>query len=384
MDTENPDRAVELTIWVNGIEAAQISANLPRPDLAAKKLGCGYNGFSLSFPSRLDSSLPQTVEIKYRNTRELLPRGTRIIAPLDAARIAKLLMAVKNPVLAPLFATHIARSGSTLLMDTLNQHPAIVLARHYPYEVKPATYFARAARLLTRAGNHEHSASATEFMRDDYHLGFNPFNHAAFDDVFSDADLRTDFFDRSSQRTIAAALRQTSNDYYRHLAANQNKLAAVYFAEKCEAQGTTRDSLLQLFPNAHEILLTRDPRDIYCSSLAYFPDAERTNFLVNIGNACSTLVGILKENRERTLAIKYEELLRDRRAVLSAVSDFLAIDENPWRESSAPDAKLFEAHATAPSPRESVGRWKRELSATQRQTCTEAFSGFLAAFGYEP
>jgi hypothetical protein len=384
LDTENPDRAVELTISVNGVEAAQITANLPRPDLAAKKLGSGRNGFSLSFRSRLDSSLPQTVEIKYRNTRELLPRGTRVIAPLDGPRIAKLLMSVKNPVLTPLFVTHIARSGSTLLMDTLNEHPAIVLARHYPYEVKPATYFARAARLLTQTANHERSASATEFMRDDYRLGFNPFNHAAFDDVFTDADLRTDFFDRSSPQTIAAALRQTANDYYRHLAANQNKLAAFYFAEKCEAQGTTRDSLLQLFPNSFEILLIRDPRDVFCSSLAYFPDAERTNFLVNIGNACNTLVGILKENRERTLAINYEALLRDRRAVLSAVGDFLALANDAWRESSAPDAALFEAHATAPSPQESIGRWKHELSATQRQACTEAFSGFLAKFGYEP
>jgi hypothetical protein len=161
-------------------------------------------------------------------------------------------------------------------------------------------------------------------------------------------------------------------------------MSAVYFAEKCEAQGTTRTSLLNLFPDAYEIILTRDPRDIYCSSLAYFPDSERTDFLVNIGNACKTLVSVLHENRERTCAIKYEELLHDRRAVLAVVSDFLSIEHNDWIESSVPDAELFEAHATAPSPQESIGRWKRELSTSQKQDCKEAFSSFIDAFGYEP
>jgi hypothetical protein len=384
LDTENPDRSVEVLVFVNGVMVARTTANLPRPDLAAQNLGSGHNGFSTYLPFRLDTASTQTVQIKFADTNEVVPQGTCAFAPLDGSRIAKMLAAVHNTTLSPILATHIARSGSTLFMDVLNKHPAIVLARHYPYEVKPATYYARAARLLMQPGNHERSASATEFMRNDYQLGFNPFNHVSFDSVFSDADLRTDFYDRSSRQTLFHALREVSNDYYRHLAADQNKMSAVYFAEKCEAQGTTRTSLLNLFPDTYEIILTRDPRDIYCSSLAYFPDSERTNFLVNIGNACKALVSVLHENRERTCAIKYEELLHDRPAVLAVVSDFLSIENNDWLESSVPDAGLFEAHATAPSPQESIGRWKRELSKSQKQACEEAFSSFFDAFGYEP
>jgi hypothetical protein len=357
---------------------------LSRPDLAAENLGSGHNGFSTHLPFQLDTASTQTVEIRFADTNGLVPQGTCTFAPLDDSRVAKMLAAVHNTTLSPIFVTHIARSGSTLFMDALNKHPAIVLARHYPYEVKAATYYARAARLMMQPGNHERSASATEFMRNDYQLGFNPFNHVSFDSVFSDADLRTDFYDRSSRQTLSQALREVSNDYYRHLAADQNKTSAAYFAEKCEAQGTTRASVLNLFPDAYEIILMRDPRDIFCSSLSYFPDSERTNFLVNIGNACKTLVNVLHENRERTCAIKYEELLRDRRAALSVVSDFLSIENNDWIESSVPDAELFDAHATAASPQESVGRWKRELSTSQQRDCKEAFSGFFDAFGYAP
>ncbi len=384
LDTENPDRSVEVLVFVNGVMVARTTANLPRPDLAAQNLGSGHNGFSTYLPFPLDTASTQTVEIKFANTNDIIPRGTFTFAPLDGSRVAKRLAAVKHKTLSPIFATHIARSGSTLFMDVLNKHPAIVLAKHYPYEVKPATYYARAARLLMQPANHELSASPTEFMRNDYQLGFNPFNHVAFDPVFSDADLRTDFFESSSRQTLSHALREVSNDFYRHLAADQNKTTAIYFAEKCEAQGTTRASVLSLFPNAYEIILTRDPRDIFCSSLAYFRDSESVNFLVNISNACKTLVRVLSEERERTVAIKYEELLCDRPAILSVVSDFLSVENDDWLESSAPDTGLFEVHATAPSPQESIGRWKRELSKSQKQACEEAFSSFFDAFGYEP
>jgi hypothetical protein len=384
LDSENPDQAVEILVLINGITVARITANMPRPDLAARKdLSSSHNGFSTYLPFRLDTATTQTVQIKFAATMEVVPHGTRMFGPLDDSKIAQRLAAVNSLALSPLLVTHIARSGSTLFMDILNRHPALLVAKHYPYEVKPATYYARAARLLTEPGDHEASASPTEFMRNDQHLGFNPFNHLAFDSVFSDYDLRTDFFERSSRETLFRALREVSNDYYRHLAADQNKTSATYFAEKCEAQGATRKSFLTLFPNAYEIILTRDPRDILCSSRAYFRPSGNKDFLVNVSNACERLLRFIREKRQRTVVVTYEALVCDQRAALSAVSDFLAIESGNWFEVSAPDTELFEAHSTATSPTESIGRWKRELSSSQKELCDNAFASFLDAFGYD-
>jgi hypothetical protein len=384
LDTENPDRSVDILVLVNGLTVARATANILRPDLAARKdLGSNRHGFRTYLPSRLDTTTTQTVQIKYAATNELVPRGNCAFAPLDRSRIATRLAAVNSAALSPIIATHIARSGSTLFMDILSRHSGIVVPKQYPYEVKPATYYARAARLVTESGNHEVSASPTEFMRNEQQLGFNPFNHLVFDSVFSDSDLRTDFFECSSRETIFRALCEVSNDYYRHLAADQHKFSATYFAEKCEAQGTTRASLLTLFPDAHEIVLTRDPRDILCSSRAYFRPSGREDFLVNISNACKTLVRVMREKRERTFVIKYEALVFDRPSTLSAVSNFLSVEDANWSKSSAPDTELFETHSTATSPEESIGRWKRELSSPQRELCEKEFAGFLEAFGYE-
>src|SRR6202035_5719064 len=187
----------------------------------------------------LGSAAAHHIQVKFADTDQLIPNGERKFPPLDEYDFAPSLTAAHALDLASLFVTHQPRSGSTMCMALLHRHPSIVVAERYPFEVKPATYYARAARLLTYPGNHDTSDSPTEFTRSAVHLGFNPFNHWSFDDVYKDDALRDHFFERSAKRALFDTLRSVSTDYYRHLAADQKKYAARFFAEKCEVQGDT-------------------------------------------------------------------------------------------------------------------------------------------------
>ena len=69
---------------------------------------------------------------------------------------------------------------------------------------------------------------------------------------------------------------------------------------------------------------------------------------------------------------------------------------HPLRASRAPDAvepmlgsllardSGSEGHRTVPDPRESIGRWRRDLSGEVEAACAEALGRPLEIFGYEP
>ena len=383
LNTDSLNQSIDVLIMLDGVVISRVTANLPRPDVAAKKkLNSIKCGFSASIPTFLDTSVMHRIEVRFADTKKAIANGERQIPSLDDYDDAPNLAVTQKLGLSPLIVTHMPRSGSTMCMSLLHRHPSIVVAEHYPFEVKPATYYARAARLLTEPGNHDTSASPTEFMRSSAQLGFNPFKHFSFDSVFRDPRLRDHYFERSSRLTVFSALREVASDYYRHLAADQEKLSATYFAEKCEAQGGVRRSLMTLFPEASEILLIRDPRDLLCSNLSYFKKPMDT-MMSNMQNGCKTIEQIASEKRKRTLIVKYESLVFDQLTTLKAIARFLGIDAEPWSEVASLDAKTFRRHATKESPEESVGRWRQELSKAQKDECTKVFSAYLSGFGYD-
>jgi hypothetical protein len=387
LNTDSSNQSIDILISLNGADIARATANLARPDVAAAmQLRSALHGFSARIPRLLDTAAAHHIQVKFADTGEVIPNGERNFSRLDTYDAAPSLTAAHDLSLSALFLTHLPRSGSTMCMGLLNHHPAIIVPEHYPFEVKPATYYARAAWLLTEPGDHDFSASPTEFMRSSAHLGFNPFNHFSFDPVFKKAELRDHFFERSSRRALYDALSTVSTDYYRHLAADQNKLASRYFAEKCEAQGIlygTRASDMALFPQAYEMLLIRDPRDILCSSLSYFDQQFSDDFVQNLLNGCETISRILSEKRQRTLVVKYEALVIEQVSTLKAIARFLDIDDKVWSGEPMLDSQLFKEHATSGSPQESIGRWKQDLSESEKETCTQAFSKFLFEFGYD-
>ena len=186
--------------------------------------------------------------------------------------------------------THMPRSGSTMCMGLLHKHPHIVVAEHYPFEVKPATYYARAARVLRSLEIMRRPLAQQSLCAVRRILGLILLSIFRSTQYFTMNDFEIISLAILPNGTIFSALRAVSNDYYQHLAADQAKYEAAYFAEKCEVQGGVRDSIIALFPDVREILLIRDPRDLLCSNISYFKKPMNA-MMSNIENGCKTIFG---------------------------------------------------------------------------------------------
>jgi hypothetical protein len=156
----------------------------------------------------------------------------------------------------------------------------------------------------------------------------------------------------------------------------------------------------ELCPGAREIFLVRDFRDVICSSLAFnakrgFPAFGREDVKTDRQfvwhRAEMARPWILEPWRERfdtALLVKYEDLVRDQRACLRTILEYLELDASAdtidgMIQRGRNHQKTLEGHMTAKSPEQSVGRWVRDLDRNLQEECREAFDEFFNAFGYD-
>jgi hypothetical protein len=383
-DPSDPDKEVQVAALMSGKEIARVVANRPRPDLQKTgRFGRGQHGFSLTFPLQpiIEGG---SLTICPVGSELALANGTREFEPIDSGALALSLSNTADHYLKPLILTHIPRSGSTLLMDILSGHDGIIVARHYPYEVKVALYYAMAAQIMTNRGDHEKSGSPTEFMRQHFSLPFNPYNHAQFNDVFNDEFTARWLFDIHLTKRTNDFCRSVAMDYYNMLSTTQNKTNALYFAEKSELNDAFRARLRAIFPELKEIVLVRDFRDTYCSYKTYFSKSgfTRAAAMQYFHNSVRNLLTIREQGDSTTLFIRYEDCLTNPDLTLRSVYEFLDLSMGPI---SVEDdkMKLFAVHATSESPIASIGRWKHELVGEERGALDREIGPFLQAFGYE-
>jgi hypothetical protein len=383
-DPNDPDAEVEVVSLIDGTEVGRTVANLPRPDLRRTgRFGGGNHGFALRLPPLPVVSNYQ-VSIRPVGRDSPLPNGTRVFEPTAPEELERQLTVATIRELIPIIVTHIPRSGSTLLMDILSKHNKVVVARHYPYEVKVAMYYALAAQVMTAAGDHERSGSPTEFMRQSVSLPFDPYNHPTFYDVFGHESLAKFFFDDQVTASTKEFCRSMVTKYYHTLAIAKGTVGALYFAEKCELSSTFRSTLRSLFPRLKELVLVRDLRDTYCSYKKYFAHSDVTPeyAMQVIRNSAETLIGIKDANDPDVLFVRYEDCLLNASVALRGIYEFLGLEMGPISV-GADQMKLFDIHATSSSPAESIGRWKHDLVGDELKTFHTKVGPFLEAFGYD-
>ena len=158
-------------------------------------------------------------------------------------------------------------------------------------------------------------------------------------------------------------------------------MGARYFAEKGNGvHPSTREGASRLFPELKEIVLIRDPRDVYCSHLAYFRPVNSETAFKEIEASCRYLSEIRRRSTGREIFIRYEDLLAGKPEVFDYLSQFLGIGDLSVGKVQEENA-VFRVHATSQTPQTSVGRW-RELPEKEVTRCTLACAEFLAEFGY--
>jgi hypothetical protein len=296
----------------------------------------------------------------------------------------------------PLSLTAIGRSGGTWAMHLLSQHPGILAIPRYPYEVTIARDIMEAAVKSCTFGIFEERLHQghTELLR-------GAIKDEADDRLRHTADGASKEIVSMVGATLHGALRLIQDNYFcRSQLPFQNgkrESQPCYFIEK-----NMRPQRLfhELCPNAREIFLVRDFRDVICSSLAFNAkrgflafgreDVESDQQFV-WHRAEMARPWILEPWRERcgtAFLVKYEELVQDQRACLQAILEYLELDASPGTidgmiQRARDRQNMLEGHMTARSQEESVGRWVTDLERNLQEECGKAFGEFFSAFGYE-
>jgi hypothetical protein len=310
-----------------------------------------------------------------------------------------------RPRLAPLLVTTLGRSGSTWLMQILASHPEVVVFRRFPYESAPAKYWLHMLRVLSEPANLVQSANPDTFHNNLWWVGNNPYHD---DRVYEQAPLET-WWGQTYPEALAEFCMRRIEDWYLTLARTQVQPAAVYFAEKHMWPNYIPVLTWELYPSAKEVFLVRDFRDMARSIMAF---DERRGF-AGFGRPEGAtdeqyLRGELRKmavdlqqswtsRRDRAHLVRYEDLLMEPAATVSAMLEYLEVDAAPETvqevlargsedvlrlPGASYEASELRAHRTLTDPKKTMGRWRRESDDSFREVSHEVFAEPLAEFGY--
>ena len=301
-----------------------------------------------------------------------------------------------QPRLQPLMLTTLGRAGTTWTMRLLSEHPQIVVHRWHPYELRTARYWWHMAKVLSEPRDPHNSAQADRFQTDRLHLGFNPF----YPEPISVTPGLHEWMGRDYVERLTNFAQTTAEETYLRIAAGQGQADPVYFAEKQRADYQPW-LVWELYPQAKEIFLVRDFRDVVSSMLSFNAkkgyrvfgpphiktDAEFVRFLRN--STVKQLSRGWPKRQDRAHLIRYEDLMADPAEVLRGVLAYLGLDASEstvagmvGRASEENEDSI--RHQTTPGgARQSLGRWRQSLSPELQAVCNEQFADVLEQFGYE-
>lgn len=357
----------------------------PRPDVAqhyAQVPHAQHCGFSMQF-----SVLGLPAEVKLQLSVRL-DAQTRIRLGTLQLRRHQTVQCTYQPQLQPLMVTSLPRSGSTWLMHLLAQHPAVVAHRQYPYEAYAAKYWLyNLLKTCIEPMQYANPNALDEAFRlhqiwATHHLYRNP--------QFSG------WFGQTYLTQVADFCQQTVDRFYIQVAQTQGQALdkLTYFAEKF-GPGYLTAFVHELYPQAKEIILVRDFRDVLCSMLAFTRKLGTAGFGLEGAQSNEAIVEQIHiracslldywQTQPMAQVVRYEDLLLKPETVLTTLLTYLGLETAPiatMLTQATQDNADLQAHRTTRQPQASIGRWRQDLNARLQRLCAEQLADAMQAFGY--
>ncbi|HEY2087132.1 MAG TPA: sulfotransferase, partial [Mycobacterium sp.] len=302
-----------------------------------------------------------------------------------------------TPSMQPVMLTSPGRSGSTLTMRMLAEHPDIIVHERFPYETNVFSYWMHFLHVLAAPAD---TSRVESFWRDPKRLppfpdffkdpatGLIPREQAPLDRWY--ATHQVEEFARVAQAAVES--------FYGEYASTTNRTTPAFFAEKIVPPGHVRRIMRLLYPQAREIFLVRDPRDTLVSVLAFHARHGVADFgrerrvesdeqLVGlIRRSILSLTQLWKRRAQYGTLVRYEDLVRSPTEHIRAMLDALELDSSAnivdaMAKAGKETTANVNAHRTSPDAASSIGRWKRDLEPRLQKICDEAFGGLLDELG---
>jgi hypothetical protein len=371
-----------------GIVIERCTLEVPRPDVAGKFGSSPRVGFWKAIGT---IGLPTTFTI---GVAIVLQDGRR--RGIAEIRGTQQLASTFVPGMQPITVTSPGRSGSTLLMRMLAEHPDVIVHERFPYEQRVCSYWMHFVQVLA-APVDTSQAESFEFWTDRKRM--TPFPSFRLDPMFaSSAGATVDRWYGSDQiEEFARAAQATVESFYQEHARGRKRATPAFFAEKFAPADHIRSIMRQLYPRTREIFLFRDPRDTLVSVRAFDNKRGRGEFAGELAESDEQLVGMIrnsildltrlwKSRSQHGALVRYEDLILSPTEQICAMLDALGLDSSM----NIVDAMVragneitadVNAHRTSPSVQSSIGRWTRDLEPHLQQVCDEAFDGLIEQLG---
>ena len=308
-------------------------------------------------------------------------------------RGAQQLTSAFTPSMQPIMVTSPGRSGSTLLMRMLAEHPDIIVEKRFPYETYVCSYWMHFLQVLARPMTNlpvESHELWTDLQR------LSPFPYFYIDPATGPTPPEQATVDRwyatDQVEEFARVAQAAVESFYRVYASARNRKTPAFFAEKMVPAGHVRCIMRLLYPEAREIFLIRDPRDTLVSLLAFHAnppggfDAQSVGtdeqLVILVRDSIVALTQLWKRRSQYDTLVRYEDLICSPTQHIRTMLDALGLDSSATivdsmvRAGKETNANV-NLHRTSPDVASSIGRWKRDLEPRLQKFCDEAFDGLL-------
>jgi hypothetical protein len=372
-----------------GVVLQKATVEQPRPDLAkafpASPIA-GNSGFGTQInlvlvPAEFELSLVLAYQDARRHPFATIHGSRNRFELGEPARIQ------------PLLVTTLGRTGSTWVMMLLAQHRNIVTYRPFELETRAGAYWVQVFLALSDPKSYRQPVVTTK-PSGQWWLGDSL---TSLPDIPDPAVL--DCLGASGVRALASFCQARLSAFYSAAAVAGHIAGPRYLAEKYLVDPLTRRMIREWYPRSRELILVRDPRDMFCSIEAFnakrgyvaFARDQLTDpehYLRMLMQQTRLLVQQSKTRPEKMHLLRYEDLVQQPLPTMRAMLEYLDLPSgtelvNDIVERGSRETKLVRLHRTSHSTGESVGRWRRELPESLQHFFVSEFGDVLGQLGYE-